>query len=213
MKLSLIFAGFSLLGTACSSSSSPGSPVGDGGGEAGSTNEAGVTVEAGSDGAALVDSPSGDASQGSPGDAGGDAADGAVACNALANTATPVTGSQAAENPPALQGGAVVNGTYFLTNLTIYTGPDGPTGSTGMSQTTIQISGDTIQVATNGTPGTRTEMFTVAAGGTFSATDTCPDTSVVQGAYSATATTFVVQFPGGSDDAGARTVQETFTKQ
>jgi hypothetical protein len=187
--------------------------VGGDGGEAGLTNEAGPTGEAGSDGGSLADAPSGDAADSAVGDAGGDAGDGAVTCNALANTATPVTGAQVAANPPALQGGTVVDGTYALTNLTIYTGPDGPTGSTGMSQTTIEISGATIQVATNGTPGTRTETFASTAGGTFTATDTCPDTSAFQGAYSATSTTFVVQFPGGTDDAGARTVQETFTKQ
>jgi hypothetical protein len=165
MKLCLAFAGMALLGTACSSSSSPGSSVGGDGGEAGLTNEAGPTGETGSDGGSLADASS------------GDAGDGAVACNALANTATPVTGAQVAANPPALQGGTVVDGTYGLTNLTIYTGPDGPAGTTGMSQTTIEISGATIQVVTNGTPGTRTEMFTSTAGGTFTATDTCPDTS------------------------------------
>jgi hypothetical protein len=194
MKLGLAFAGMALLGTACSSSSSPGSSVtGDGG--------------------SLADASSEDAAVGAVGDAGGDAGDGAVACNTLANTATQVTGAQVAANPPALTGGTVVDGTYSLTNLTIYTGPDGPAGATGMSQTTIEISGATIQVVTNGTPGTRTEMFTSTAGGTFTATDTCPDTSAFQGAYSATSTTFVVQFPGGTDDAGVRTVQETFTKQ
>ena len=123
-----------------------------------------------------------------------------------------MTGAQVAENPPAMQGGTVVDGTYFLTNLTIYTGPEGPTGATGTSDTTIQITGNTIQVVTNGTPGTRTETF-AGTGSTFTATDTCPDATVIQGAYTATSTSFVVQFPGGADDAGARTVEETFAKQ
>ncbi|MGO9838089.1 MAG: hypothetical protein ACLP1X_28230 [Polyangiaceae bacterium] len=211
MKLSLALVCTVLLGTACSSSSSPSSSAGGDGGEAGVANEAGV-VETGSDGGPLVDASSGDAAEGATGDASGDAADGAVTCNALANGASPVTGMQVAENPPTLAGGTPVNGTYFLTSLTIYTGPEGPAGAAGPAQTTIQISGSTIQVVTNGTPGTRTEMFT-ASGTSFTATDTCPDTSGFQGTYTATATSFVVQFPGGTDDAGARTVEETFAKQ
>ena len=56
--------------------------------------------------------------------------------------------------------------------------------------------------------------FTLATSGTsFTSTDTCPDTTVIQGSYTATATTLVIQLPGGTDDAGARTVVETFTMQ
>jgi|HubBroStandDraft_1064217.scaffolds.fasta_scaffold81993_2 hypothetical protein len=207
MKLGLALMCTAVLGTACSSSSSPSGPaVGDGG-------EAGAIGDAGGDGGGLADGSSGDAvADGASAEAGGDAGDGAVACNTLANTAPQVTGAQVAENPPAMQGGTVVDGTYFLTNLTIYTGPEGPTGATGMTDTTIQITGNTIQVVTNGTPGTRTETF-AGTGSTFTATDTCPDTTVIQGAYTATSSSFVVQFPGGTDDAGARTVEETFAKQ
>ena len=43
--------------------------------------------------------------------------------------------------------------------------------------------------------------------------DTCPDTDTRPGTYTATPTTFTVQLDGGTDDAGARTLVETFTKQ
>jgi hypothetical protein len=198
MKLGLALMCTAVLATACSSSSSPGGPAVADGGEAGVASEAGAIGDAGGDGGALADASSGDAlADGASAESGGDAGDGAVACNVLANTAPQVTGAQVAENPPAMQGG---------------TGPEGPTGATGTSDTTIQITGNTIQVVTNGTPGTRTETF-AGTGSTFTATDTCPDATVIQGAYTATSTSFVVQFPGGADDAGARTVEETFAKQ
>jgi hypothetical protein len=106
----------------------------------------------------------------------------------------------------------MADGTYRMTDATIYTGLQGPTGATSMAQTTIQITGSTIQVVTNGSPETRTETL-LESGTQFTATDSCPDTSVLQGAYTATATSLVVLLPAGTDDAGARTLAETFTKQ
>jgi hypothetical protein len=101
---------------------------------------------------------------------------------------------------------------YFMTDLSIYTGPNGPTGPSGSTKTTIQVSAGTIQVASTGTPATRT--VTLATSGTsFTATDTCPDSQVSHGSYSATATTLLIFLDGGTEDAGTRTVVETFTKQ
>jgi hypothetical protein len=173
----------------------------DGGSEAAVTNESGVMTEGGSEAA-------GDS--GPLTDAAGSVADGAAACNALTNAASPVMGTEVAQNPPTLVGGTIVDGTYFLTGLTTYTGPQGSTGSSGTTQTTIKISGATIQVITNGTPATRNETLTTT-GNQFTSTDTCPDTNVIQGTYTATATTLVVQFSAGTDDAGARTVAESFS--
>lgn len=215
MKLGLLWVCTALLGVGCSSSAT--SPGGDGGGEAAVTNESGVTVDGGSEGAVTNESgvmtEGGSEAAGDSGpltDATGSVADGAAACNALTNAASPVTGTEVAQNPPTLVGGTIVDGTYFLTALTTYTGPQGPTGSSGMSQTTIKISGGTIQVAANGTPATRNATLTTT-GDQFTSTDTCPDTSVIQGTYTATATTLVVQFNAGTDDAGTRTVAESFS--
>jgi len=165
-----------------------------------------------SSGGALADSPSGDVATGVADGPAEGASDGAVVCNAIVNGATAVTSEQIAQNPPTLVGGTIANGTYFLTGLAIYTEPEGPTGAGGTTQTTIQITGTTIQIASSGTPATRTATLAIS-GIDFTSTDTCPDTMVIQGTYTATTTSLVVQYPGGTDDAGARTVQETFAKQ
>jgi hypothetical protein len=139
-------------------------------------------------------------------------AEAATACNMLTNSASVITFSQVNQNPPTPQGGTIVDGTYAMTDASIYTGPNGPSGPSGMSQTTIQITGSTIQVASNGQPTTRT--VTLATSGTsLTATDTCPDSKVTQGSYTATSTTLLIFLDAGTDDAGARTLVETFTKQ
>ncbi|HEY8087251.1 MAG TPA: hypothetical protein VIF09_05390 [Polyangiaceae bacterium] len=168
---------------------------------------------------ALLPAACSSASSGPPADAGSEkaapseaGADAAPACNTLANVATTVTTAQIAADPPALQGGTIADGTYVLTSVAIDTGPAGPAGASGTDRVTIEVAGSTIQEVSDGPPVTRTVTLTTS-GSQFTATDTCPDTTVVQGTYSATATTLVVAFGGGTDDAGARTVVETFTKQ
>jgi hypothetical protein len=190
MRLASLLGAAAFL-AACSGSSSGTGPAQDGGPEGAATaNDAG-------DAAAP------------PHDAQGDAP---PACNTLANVAQTVTVQAVAQDPPQSQGGTVADGTYALTDVTLYTGPGGPSGASGHSQVTIQIAGTTIEVVNAGNPPTQT--VTLATSGTaFTATDTCPDTKVTQGSYTTTATTFVVFLDGGSGDAGARTLVETFTKQ
>jgi hypothetical protein len=149
----------------------------------------------------------------SPVDAPADATpDGAISCNTISNAASVVTVMQVAADPPASNGGTIADGTYEMTAVTIYTGADGPTGASGTAQTTVDVSGATLQVVTAGEPPTRT--VTLATSGTaFTATDTCPDTTVTTGTFTATATSLTFVLPGGTDDAGARTVVETFTKE
>jgi len=159
-------------------------------------------------------------------DAGGDAAsdahsladtgdgglDAPIACNTLVNSASAIPIEQVASDPPAPAGGTPVDGTYALTAAVIYTGAGGPTGASGTTQTTLQITGGTIQVASSGDPATRTVTFTTS-GTSLASVDTCPDTDTRPGTYTATPTTFLVELDGGTDDAGARTLVETFTKQ
>jgi hypothetical protein len=134
------------------------------------------------------------------------------ACNTLSNIAATITVEQVATDPPAPQGGTPVDGLYTLTATVIYTGTDGPSGAAGTAQTTLQLSGSTIQVASAGEPATRTVTFTTS-GTSIASTDACPDTDAHPGTYTATPTTFTVELDGGTDDAGARTLVETFTKQ
>ena len=152
--------------------------------------------------------PSADGGSAVPIDTGSDAP---RACNTLSNTGPIVTTQQVAMDPPQLQGGTVADGTYTLVDATIYTGPSGPTGAGGSAQTTLQITGSTIQVASTGDPTTRTVTL-VTMGASFTASDTCPDNAILQGTYSATPTMFAIAIAGGTDDAGARTVVETFAK-
>jgi hypothetical protein len=141
-----------------------------------------------------------------------DASDAGPPCNTIANGAPVVDIVQVAADPPAPQGGTIVDGTYWATSFDIYTGPAGPAGKTGTSQTTALIQGSTVQLASAGQPMTRTVMLTTADAG-FTAVDMCPDTQTSQGSYTATPSTLTILLPGGTDDAGARTVAETLTRQ
>jgi hypothetical protein len=190
-----------IFAAACSSSSNPTT-----------TDNADASADGGEerDTGANLDSSSPDSSDASeasitPTDAG-------PTCNALPNAAPPVTVTEIASQPPAAQGGTIADGTYFLTSATIYTGEGGATGSVGSGQSTVTISGTTVQMATSGEPTTRTVTL-ITNGTTFTATDTCPDSSVATGSYSATASTLVILLAAGTADAGAKTLAETFTKQ
>jgi hypothetical protein len=213
MNTSFLLACASLFVFAGCSSNSGGASPADGG-EAGSGDAASSDASGG-------DSSSGDASGGdaSGGDAsGGDASagdagdDGGQGCNTLVDSAQPVTIAQVAMDPPAPSGGTIADGTYELTGAIVYTGPNGPSGTSGMAQETIAVSGSTVQVVSNGTPARRT--VTLATQSTsFTATDTCPDSSVTMGSYSVTGSTLLIFLDGGMDDAGKRTVVETYTKK
>ena len=186
MKLALLGFSILLLVPACSSSSNPpDAPATDAGSDA--------------DARSLLDAS----------DAATDAPE---ACNTLVNSAAVIPVDQVASDPPAPQGGTVVDGTYTQTSAVIYTGQGGPTGASGTTQTTLQVTGGTIQVVSTGDPATRTVTFTTS-GTSLDSVDTCPDTDTRPGTYTATPTTLVVELDGGTDDAGARTLVETFTKQ
>jgi len=202
MRLSFLGVLATCLAAGCGGSTDNPSDAGGADGAGGADS---ASTEAGAhDGAANDGQPTADAST--------EASDAAQACNALANSAQSITYQQVASDPPTATGGTPVDGTYTMTDAAIYTGPNGPTGPSGMSQTTIQIAGSTIQIVSDGQPATRTVTL-ATSDSHFTATDTCPDTMVTQGQYTATATTMVIQLDGGTDDAGARTVVETFTKQ
>ncbi len=133
-------------------------------------------------------------------------------CNTIANDAPVVNTTEIAADPPAPQGGTIADGTYWATALDIYTGPTGPAGVTGTSQMTTLIQGETVQIVSSGQPTRRTVTLTTADA-SFTSVDTCPDSQMSQGAYTATTTTLTIFLPGGTDDAGPRTVVETLTKQ
>jgi hypothetical protein len=201
MRAHLVFGIAALMLAAGCSSSSGGTSPSDAGGDhdAGAEPTDGAMPE--EDGAP----PGEDAAADAPAEA-------ATVCNMLANSAAVITYSQVSQNPPTPQGGTMVDGTYFMTAANIYTGPNGPSGPSGMAQTTIQVTAGTIQIVETGQPPTQT--VTLATSGTsFTATQTCPGSKVTQGSYTATPATILIFLDGGTDDAGARTLVETFTKQ
>jgi hypothetical protein len=200
-------APWALVLAACGSKSSgapyqgsvnPGLTPGDGAAADGSEESSVGTTEA--DGGA----------GGSSGADGG--SDATTACNTLVDTAPMVTTENVGSPPPVLTGGTIADGTYFLTALTVYTGDGGAAGPGGSNSTTIEVDGTTIQIAMMGANGTATEMVTTS-GSSFTDTRTCPAPATRMGAYSATATTFTVQFQNGTVDGGVSTIQETFTLQ
>ncbi len=105
-----------------------------------------------------------------------------------------------------------MDGTYWETSLQIFTGPNGPAGQTGTSQSTALIQGTTVQLVSDGQPTRRTVTLTPSDAG-FTSVDSCPDTQTSQGSFTATPTTLTIFLAGGTDDAGLRTVVETLTKQ
>jgi hypothetical protein len=139
-------------------------------------------------------------------------ADAAISCNTIVNSAPVVTVMRVAADPPTSNGGTIADGTYEMTAVTIYTGADGPTGASGTAQTTVVVSHDTFQVVNSAEPPTRTVTL-ATSGSEFTATDTCPDSTVTTGTFTATATSLIIVLAGGTDEAGARTVVETFARQ
>jgi hypothetical protein len=171
----------------------------------------GTSVTDGS--ATTTDGSTGSGTEAGSSDAGGGdgaSSDGAIVCNTLANTAAAVTTQVVASPPPMLAGGTLTDGTYTLTALTQFTGDAGMSGTGGMSSTTIEISGTTIQVSNNGSTSTET---VVTSGTSFTDTRTCPTAAMRSGTYAATSTMFIVLFEDGTADGGTNFVQETFTIQ
>ena len=197
-----------ILFTGCSSGSAP--AVASGADAAPSTS---APVDASASDAAAPDGEATDDAGGALDAAGDDdGSDGGAPCNTIANAAPVVDVTQVAADPPAPQGGTIVDGVYWGTSLEIYTGPQGPAGTTGTWQATALIQGTTVQLVNSGPPTRRTLTLTTADAG-FASADTCPDSQSAQGGYTATPTTLTIFLPGGTDDAGARTVVETLTRQ
>ena len=159
-----------------------------------------------------AETPGQDATGPSDGDSQDAGTDANPTCNTIANTAPVVQVTQIAADPPTPQGGTILSGTYWGTSLDIYTGPSGPAGTTGTWQATALIAGETVQLVNSGQPLRRTITLTTADAG-FASVDTCPDSQMAQGGYTATPTMLVIFLDGGTDDAGARTVVETLTRQ
>lgn len=172
MYRTAVFAAFFV---ACSSS---------GGGGGTSSSDAGDDVQAGDAGT--------DAAVDAPFDGGADAGP----CGAGANLAKAVDAQQVASAPPGAMGGTIADGTYVLTDATLYTGPGGATGSLGLTlQQTWGFAGTAYHLVTKD----GTTMKETAKGGTFTSVtaisihllQSCPDADFQSYEYTADAAKIV----------------------
>jgi hypothetical protein len=108
-------------------------------------------------------------------------------CNTL-ELGQAVVATQTAEAAPQPQGGIIGDGTYTLSSVTIYTGPNGPLVGSVPEQEILQIAGNTWQTAYAfpGIPAWRFTETVAANGTTLSFTPVCFPASLDAG-------------PGGSD--------------
>jgi hypothetical protein len=141
-------------------------------------------------------------------------------CNPLRQRAAPIDEMQVAEAPPVTTAGFYPAGTYTLTSSTVYTGPGGASGPSGLRYAaTLDVHGmgsvdyfDVVQEQA-GCP-TNTYRFTGDTFGTstdlFNVTWTCPTTCANCAAtlpYTGTLTTFIAHFPL----PGGRTLVHVYT--
>jgi len=118
-----------------------------------------------------------------------------TACNALVNVAPAVSAMQVATEPPPATGGAVTDGTYHLSDLTIYTGAGGHAGALPLQlRQTIAIHGTTADAVTEVNGKSQAQSTTFVTSGTTATTGgTCPTVEPPQtGEFSATATSLVL---------------------
>ena len=144
-----------------------------GGGASGAAGAGGSIVDAGDD------RPRGDASSS---DVRADAVfvvdDASAGCNDVVNTAPVFDGRRVALGIPTPSGGTIVEGTYYETDYTIYTGPGGATGPEGMDhQITAVIAGPIVRIAYLMNGIQKRYTFTMTTSGTQTTwTFSCPPT-------------------------------------
>jgi len=113
-------------------------------------------------------------------------------CNTITNDATPITFVEVvAQNAPTPTGGAMANGTYHLTAITLYAGPSGKGTKIPLSvKNTVKVSGNVVDQVFDGTKNggevvaeKSTETFSVT-GTTVTYTGVCPNNKSRTGTYS-----------------------------
>lgn len=112
------------------------------------------------------------------GDGGRDGGEGGV-CNDLVNAGQVIDRVGIVGEPPVARGGVVADGTYSLTDYTVYVGAGGIGGPTGLTaKATIRITGtkleELFESGGSGNPSVRTTTSGFsAAGATFAITGSC----------------------------------------
>lgn len=152
-------------------------------------------------------------------DAGDDGRDGGgslLTCNAIANVAPEIVEHEVAAELPIghATGGAIALGTYFLTEITLFTGAGGETGSThNRRKQTLVLAPDgsfdasvsSVRVS-NGGAMQRRSYYVTSDGATLEILEVCPHAGETTTAFTATPMTLTVY------DTTSRRV-EVFTRQ
>lgn len=113
-------------------------------------------------------------------DGGFDAGEGGV-CNDVVQTGQLIDRTAISGDPPVATGGTIVDGTYDLTEYSVYVGTAGSPGPTGITaKETARIAGGKIdEIREIGGTGKTTTVTTTSSvysvtGATFAETDVCP---------------------------------------
>lgn len=115
-----------------------------------------------------------------------------------------------AATAPDPAGGAIQDGTYSLTSMTEYTGPQGLAGILDISASAVlTISGSTMQQdgKVNGQETRYTTTITTS-GTTITTSDICPGPSSGMHSYTATPTALSIY-----DSEGGSTLEQVYTRR
>ena len=167
---------------ACSSDDSSGTSGkgGTGGGGTGGGTGGGGTGGGGTGGGGTGGVSGGGGAGGTAGSSTGGAPTG---CNALANVGSVVQQVYVSADGIVGDGGIINSGTYVLTAATVYTGPGGGTGPTGLSLTdTLALDGGAYErvlsavndAGLDGSPVRQNGTFVLKDGGGIQVDQTCP---------------------------------------
>jgi hypothetical protein len=136
-------------------------------------------------------------------------------CNALQPMGKTVAGTQVAQDPPpfAGTGQTFANGNYLLTGFTIWTGPNGPSGSAGSFDALLRIesakTGWTVDAVAdvNQSVSRSTSTMESSGQGVVVITGYCPSASPAQKAlYTFDGSTLVFRFIASSNES----IDETY---
>jgi len=107
-------------------------------------------------------------------------------CNNLSLLGSSVSLNQVPSSPPSMPatGSAIFPGVYVLTELSLYTGPNGQSGSMGQGQITIQVTGsgnafdfEAVALIGNQAPQRTGSTVTISGTNQMTLTTYCPSAS------------------------------------
>ncbi|HSQ63179.1 MAG TPA: hypothetical protein VLM85_08175 [Polyangiaceae bacterium] len=136
-------------------------------------------------------------------------------CNNLSLLGSSVSINQVPSNPPSLPSGgsAILQGVYVLTELSLYTGPNGQSGAIGQGQITIGVAGsgnvfdfEAVALISSQVPQRTGSTVTISGSNQMTLTTYCPSASgVAPASYYFDGSTLWLRV-----DSGTQTADEKF---